>query len=293
MNTYKINQASLLIDSKNQLGEGVLWHPVEKALYWIDISPGILHRFNPETEETESWPMGSMIGTVVPATSGGLVVALENGIFHFNSQKDLIRLFDFPESPESGNRFNDGKCDPLGRLWVGTMNKQVRSHAGSLYCFDCNTIITKLSGLTISNGMAWSCDQSIFYFIDTVDYAVVAFDFDNRSGNISNKRKVIEVPREMGAPDGMTIDREGKLWIAHWGGSCVAHWDPENGQLLEIVKVAATHVTSCTFGGENLQTLYISTAREGLTEKQLKKFPLSGGLFYYLPETGGTRAHFF
>ncbi|BBE16088.1 gluconolactonase [Aquipluma nitroreducens] len=293
MNTYKIHQASLLIDSKNQLGEGVLWHPVEKALYWVDISLGILHCFNPKTEETESWQMGYMIGTVVPAASGGLVVALENGIFHFNSSKELIRLFDFPESPESGNRFNDGKCDPSGRLWVGTMNKWVRSHAGSLYCFDGNSIITKLSGLTISNGMAWSADQSIFYFIDTVDYAVVVFDFDNQLGSISNKRKVIEVPLEMGAPDGMTIDREGKLWIAHWGGSCVARWDPENGQLLEIVKVAAPHITSCTFGGENLQTLYISTAREGLTEKQLKKFPLSGGLFYYLPETGGTRAHFF
>ena len=293
METPKANQASLLVDSKNQLGEGVMWHPGEKALYWVDISPGLLQRIDPQIGKTECWTMGSMIGTVVPHTSEGLIVALENGIFHFTSQKKLICLCDFPESSRLENRFNDGKCDPLGRLWVGTMNKKVRSHAGSLYCFDGSTLTPKLSGLTISNGMAWSVDHSKFYFIDTIDNAVVAFDFDNRSGNISNKRKVIEVPPEMGAPDGMTIDTEGKLWIAHWGGSCVARWNPENGKLLEVVKVAAPHVTSCTFGGDNLQTLYISTAREGLTEEQLKTFPLSGGLFSYSPETYGSAPYFF
>lgn len=275
------------------LGEGVLWHPEEKVLYWIDITPGILYRFDPKTGQTKSWLMGAMIGTVVPASPEGLVVALETGIFHFTAKETLVRLADFPEAPEKGNRFNDGKCDPSGRLWIGTMNKQVRAKAGSLYCFDGEILSPKISGLTISNGMAWSADQKTFYFIDTVDYAVVAFDFDTQTGNISNKRKVIEIPLEIGAPDGMTIDQEGMLWIAHWGGACIARWNPLNGTLLERVVVAAPHVTSCTFGGDDLQTLYISTAREGLTDEQLTEFPLSGGVFSYTPKIGGTESFFY
>ncbi len=287
MRNIKTKNASLLIDSKNQLGEGILWHPEEKVLYWIDITPGILHRVDPQTEETESWSMGSKIGTVVPASPEGLVVALELGIFHFTSQKELIKLVDFPEAPEMGNRFNDGKCDLSGRFWVGTMNKKVQAMAGSLYCYDGKTLAPKLSGLTISNGMAWSVDQHTFYFIDTADSAVMAFDFDNQNGNISNKRQVINVPPEMGCPDGMTIDQEGMLWIAHWGGSCVARWNPATGELLETVAVPAPHVTSCTFGGKNLQTLFITTAREGLTDQQLSEFPLSGSVFSYPTQTQG------
>jgi len=287
MNFYKNREAKLLVDSKNELGEGALWHPTERKLYWVDITQKLLLCFDPHTEKTESWPMESMIGTVAPAFPDGFIVAMESGIFHFTSQKERVRLADFPEPPELGNRFNDGKCDPSGRFWVGTMNKQVQAKAGSLYCCDGQTLISKLSGLTISNGMAWSVDQRTFYFIDTAEYAVMAFDFDNQTGNISNKRKVINVPPEMGAPDGMTIDRDGMLWIAHWGGSCVARWNPENGKLLERVEVPAPNVSCCSFGGEDLQTLYITTAREGLTEKQLLEFPLSGGVFFYKAKTAG------
>ena len=293
MNILPKKQASLLIDSKNLLGEGILWHNKEKTLYWVDIFQGLLHRYDPANGQVQNWPMGAMIGTVVPASPDGMIVALETGIFHFTAQKELIRLCDFPEAPEKENRFNDGKCDPSGRLWVGTMNKQERAHAGSLYCFDGKILTPKLRNLTVSNGMAWSADHSKFYFIDTADYAVAAFDYDKYTGNISNKRKVIEVSPKIGAPDGMTIDSEGKLWIAHWGGSCVARWDPENGKLLEIVNVAAPLVTSCIFGGDDLRTLYITTARVGLTAKQLKEYPLSGGLFSYLPETAGTESFFF
>jgi sugar lactone lactonase YvrE len=275
------------------LGEGVMWHPTEKVLYWVDITPGILHRFDPKTGQTKLWPMGAMIGTVVPASPEGLVVALETGIFHFTAHETLVRLYDFPEMPEMGNRFNDGKCDPSGRLWIGTMNKQVQPHAGSLYCFDGKNLIPKLADLTIPNGMAWSADKSKFYFIDTVDYEIVCFDFDNQTGIISNSKRVIEVPPEMGVPDGMTIDREDKLWIAHWGGFCVARWDPNNGKLLEIIKLDAPNVTSCTFGGDNLQTLYISTAREGLDIEQLVNFPMSGSLFFCTLKIGGTAVNFY
>lgn len=281
MSQIKISQASLLIDAKSQLGEGPLWHPDEKRLYWVDITPGLLNCWDPSTGQTQQWEMDSMIGTVEFVPQKGLLVALEAGIHRFSAREGLTKLADFPEPSDVGNRFNDGKCDPSGRLWVGTMNKQVRPQAGSLYCFDGDRFTKKLSGLTISNGMAWSGDQTKFYFTDTADQAVKVFDFDNQTGCISSGRIAIEIPESMGAPDGMTIDGEGKLWIAHWGGSCVARWCPETGELLEKIDVTAPHVTSCAFGGDDMQTLYITTAREGLTEDQLKRFPLSGGVFYY------------
>ncbi|NEW84910.1 MAG: SMP-30/gluconolactonase/LRE family protein, partial [Mariniphaga sp.] len=254
---------------------------------WIDITPGQLHRLDLKSGNKQNWSMGSMIGTVVLDALGGLVVALESGIYHFEPKKGMTQLFDFPENSEKGNRFNDGKCDPAGRLWVGTMNKKVKPNDGKLYCFDGRSVDVKLENLTISNGMAWSADLKCFYFIDTADYAVSCFDFDNVRGNISNRRKVIDVPVDMGGPDGMTIDHDGMLWIAHWGGACIARWNPNNGQLLEIVKVPAPHVTSCIFGGEDLRTLFISTAIEGLTKAQLDEFPLSGSLFSYIPEVAG------
>ncbi len=281
MSQIKINHASLLIDAKSELGEGPLWHPNEKLLYWVDITPGLLNCFDPQSGLSQQWEMGSMIGTVVIDYPRGLLVALESGIHHFSTHEGLKKLVDFPEAPHCGNRFNDGKSDPSGRLWIGTMNKKVRHQAGSLYCLDGKTFIKKLSGLTISNGMAWSDDQSKFYFTDTADQAVKVFDFDNQIGSISSGKVIVEIPETMGAPDGMTIDHEGKLWIALWGGNCVSRWSPETGKLLEKIELPAPHVTSCAFGGDNMQTLYITTAREGLTDSQLNEFPLSGGVFYY------------
>ncbi len=140
--------------------------------------------------------------------------------------------------------------------------------------------------------MVWSNNQKIFYFIDTSDQAVKAFDFNCQTGCISSERLIIEVPKRMGAPDGMTIDCEGMLWIALWGGSCITRWNPENGKLLEKVELPTLNVTSCTFGGENMQTLYITTAQEGLTEQQLIESPLSGGVFQFKSDVKGYHSNF-
>lgn len=273
------------------LGEGSLWHPIEKVLYWVDISGMKLFRYDPLTEQCRTFMTGSMIGTVVPAAhTYAVVVALETGIYGMDDEGSLYKLADYPVGELQNNRFNDGKCDPAGRLWVGTMNKEVHTAAGNLYCWQDKEWCVKQSGVTISNGPAWALCEKIMYHTDTADYAICAYDYNLKNGHICNRRMVIEVARHLGAPDGMTIDDEGMLWVAHWGGNAVIRWNPLTGQLMEKIEVPAPHVTSCAFGDKHLQTLYITTAREGLSEEQLLKYPLSGALFKIQTNAKGVSA---
>ena len=157
---------------------------------------------------------------------------------------------------------------------------ETREPVGSLYCLDTDLTVRKvLDKVTVSNGLAWSPDNTKMYYIDTATRKVVSFDYDLSSGNIKNKREVISIPEDTGKPDGMTIDEDGMLWIAHWGGYRVSRWNPKTGQLLQKVSVPAAQTSSCVFGGQNRSELFITTARTGLDQEELKKYPYSGGLF--------------
>ena len=227
------------------------------------------------------------ICAVVPVEDGGVVVALETGIYRFHIPDQFEKLADYPSDAAPNTRFNDGKCDPFGRLWIGTMDKNAKPYQGKLYRLDGQKWVGILDNISISNGLAWSPDQRTMYYIDTFEQAVYGFDFDGVSGEISQKRIVVTISDSMGSPDGMTVDSTGKLWIALWGGSGVACFDPQTGQLLGKIEVPALNVTSCEFGGPDLKTLIISTAREGLSEEQLKQYPLSGKVFFvYTPFRG-------
>jgi sugar lactone lactonase YvrE len=187
------------------------------------------------------------------------------------------------------NRCNDGKCDAEGRLWVGTMSRMFTAGAGSFYSIDQNFKVQKhLDQITISNGMAWSEDNKTLYYIDSPTQQVNAFHFDLENGEIRFDRTVIEIPTEMGTPDGMCIDQEGKLWVAHYGGFGVYRWDPVSGKLMEKIELPVPNITSCTFGGENLDILLITTARENLTDSQLGEYPLSGDVFLVQTNTKGS-----
>ncbi len=270
------------------LGEGAVWHPTEKVLYWIDITGMKLHRYDPEKKENVTLSMGSMIGTVVPSTGKySVLVALETGIHGVTIEGNLELLVNYPENEPTGNRFNDGKCDPAGRLWVGTMSKQETKGAGNLYCFDGKELILKQPLVSISNGIVWTKDKKTMYYIDTPEQVVFAYDFDNETGNITNRRTAFKIPDNNGFPDGMTIDNEGNLWIAHWNGAAVICYDPLTGKELHKIEVPALNVTSCTFGGKDLNTLYITSAKQGMTEEQLQQYPLSGSLFAVNCEPGG------
>ena len=290
----KIMRAELILDAKATLGEGAIWNQKEKMLYWIDIEKGILHEFNPVSAEDKLFNLDKRIGTVVPSEKGGLLVALEDGIYHYNIITDSISFIVNPDENSSEIRFNDGKCDPAGRLWAGTMSLTGKRGAGALYCLNNNgDIEKKIDSVSISNGIAWSPDNKNMYYIDTPTGKVKEYSYDKTTGKISFTRDAVIIPPGMGYPDGMTIDSKGNLWIALWSGSAVGCWDPNSGELINKIDVPVLNVTSCAFGGENLETLFITTASQGIPQDELEKYPYRGGLFKANPGVKGVPAYFY
>ena len=276
------------------LGEGAIWHPEKNALMWVDITQGRVFMYKPGEGMLENIELQSMVGTVVPASKDYLAVAAqEKGITSIKEDGSTEIMVDFPDHAAENVRFNDGKCDPQGRLWVGTMHKQVRKGAGNLYMLQNDSLIVKEKNVTISNGIVWDTNLNVMYYIDTPEQCVYAYDYEAKTGQISNRRVVIEIPKEKGSPDGMTIDSDGNLWIAHWGGHGVYQWNPESGKLLQKIEVPAPNVTSCAFGGPDYKTLFITTAREGLSEEQQSRYPLSGSLFKIKVKAQGKRPNIF
>jgi sugar lactone lactonase YvrE len=278
----------LLLDAHADLGEGPSWDAAAKRLYWVDIRTGELHIFCPEDRTDICIPLGEKVGCVAPCSNGNLVAGLRGGFATINMDTKIITRLANPEGHLPGNRFNDGKCDPSGRFLAGTMDDAEIVISGALYSLSPNgSYKTLLTGLRISNGITWSHDYKIFYHIDTPTRQISAFDYDLATGEIAESRTVIDVPPELGWPDGMTSDSEGMLWVAMWGGAKLTRWDPFTGQLIEVFPVPALNVTSCIFGGANLTDLFITSACKGLSPEQLTKYPLSGGLFRIKTEIQG------
>jgi len=231
-------------------------------------------------------------GCIAPRKSGGLILALsgEEGRSSFASlevdSRKLTQIATLGDGP-SNIRFNDGKCDPVGRFTAGTMDLSEKDPIGALYSFNGSSVTRLLDGITISNGLTWSPDHKTFYYIDTPTREVRAFDYDLATGIMAAPRVAIYVPESLGWPDGMTSDMQGNLWIAMWGGAQVTRWNPNAGKLMEQIFVPAINVSSCIFGGANLNELYITSARKGLDEETLSRYPLTGGLFRLLTKVEG------
>jgi len=287
--------AEVFIQAGNQLGEGPVWDHSRNELLWVDIEQKKLQFYDFSSGERISFTFDYPIGAAVPVeNSNKYIIALQNGLALFNRDDESLEYISHCESEIVTNRFNDGKCDPLGRFWIGSMDMQVRPQKGSLYCIDSQFLVSKkLSELTIPNGMAWTEDEKTMYFTDTASRCVKQFDFTTKTGVIAHAKTVITVPQELGSPDGMCIDREGMLWIANWGASCITHWNPKTGEMIERVEVPAVNISSVCFGGENLDTLFITSARTGLTDDELEKYPLSGSVFVHFPKVLGVKSKFF
>ncbi len=262
------------------LGEGPVWDTEKKLIYWIDILNGEIHEYDTVQKTRRTRHVHRVIGSFAICTDGNFIAALQNGFALIDREIGEIKMIGDPENTLPNNRFNDGKCDPAGRFWAGTMAFSEATGAGNLYALENNfTYSRKISNVSISNGLAWSLDHLTLYYVDTPTMEVVAYDYEETTGNISNKKSIVKIAGSDGHPDGMTIDNEGMLWIAHWDGWQVTRWDPKSGKKLYSIKVPVAQVTSCTFGGEYLQDLYITTAKTGLTEKELAAQPLAGCLF--------------
>ena len=270
----------LLVDAHAQVGEGPLWDEEQQVLYWVDILSSLLYIYDPATGENRVLDVGRHVGTVVTRASGGLMLAVREGFASFDLETQELTLIANPEAHITGNRFNDGKCDPAGRFWAGTMAYESPSNQGSLYRLDTDLSVHKIFGdVAISNGIIWSLDHTTMYYIDTLRKNVRAFDYADDTGDISNERVIINVPEEIGMPDGMAIDSEGMLWVAHYGGSCVSRWNPNTAQLLLRIDLPVTQVTACAFGGPDLDILFITSAAQELDAAELDRQPLAGGLF--------------
>lgn len=288
-------KVELMVNAKAHLGEGPVWDPITEQLYWVDILAETVFLYNPKTKENREIKVNQMIGALALRESGGIILAMKNGFYSLNLETEKLEFISSPEPTKKSNRFNDGKCDGMGRFWAGTMELDGKEGEGSLYVLETDySVKKKLGHLSISNGLAWSPDQNYFYFIDTPTKSVVRYDFDKLSGDIANGKKVIDFSTQTGFPDGMTIDSEGMLWIAHWGGSKVSRWNPSTGEQLEVVSIPeAWNITSCTFGGKDLNELYITTARKDMSEKQLEQYPLSGALFRMKTDVNGLKTSFY
>ncbi|MFT4546666.1 MAG: sugar lactone lactonase YvrE [Verrucomicrobiales bacterium] len=271
-------------DKRAILGEGPIWH--NGQLIWVDIEGRRIHLGDQVIQLRErvgcAWPC---------AGNTRLLCGLESGFSFLDPESGKLEAIANPEPEFANNRFNDGKCDPLGRFWAGTMDMLEKQPSGSLYRLDPDGKVTRsFQGVTVSNGLAWDPDGSTFYYIDSPTREVAAFDYDAGSGAISRRRVAIAIPEGEGFPDGMTIDREGKLWIALWGGWGVVRYDPKSGERLRKIELPVERVTSCTFGGADLDQLYITTASIGLDLEGSEAQPFAGGVFQCDPGVTGLAA---
>ena len=262
------------------LGEGPVWNAALSQIIWVDIINGEIHELSVKNGSMKTIPVNQMIGSLAICKNGNYIAALKKGLAFVDRANGEVKMIEDPLNLKEEIRFNDGKCDPAGRFWVGTMSMSDIKGIGEVYMLNKELHPKlKISKTTISNGMAWSRENDSFYFIDTPTMTVTAYDYNNLNGDISNPKIVIRVPQEDGSPDGMTIDNEGMLWIAHWDGWQVTRWNPVTGEKLLQIPMPVSRPTCCTFGGDDLTDLYISSAKEGLSDDELNQQPDAGKLF--------------
>ena len=268
-----------VLDVKASLGEGPVWSVDEQALYWVDINAPALNRFDPTTGINTAWPMPQSIGSFALRASGGFVAAMRDGFWLVSRDgRPLRRIVDAPYDP-AHHRFNDGRADPQGRFWAGSMNEKRDASTGCLYRLDPDLKLTAMiPGIMISNGLAWSPDARTMYHADTPTRTIHAWDYDSGTGTIANRRIFAQFAGDKDRPDGAAVDREGCYWSAFYGAGKVVRLSPAGERLAEY-PLAAMAPTMCAFGGPDLKTLFVTSARQRRDAEELERLPQSGGIF--------------
>jgi sugar lactone lactonase YvrE len=291
--TYSVQ---CVIASNDKLGEGCLWDDKTQCLWWLDIArPTRIQRFTPATGEHKVWTSELLLTAIAKKKSGGFIIGGEDGVYSFDPSTGAVTPFCKPENNIPHNRMNDGTCDPQGRFWLGSMmqnigpsgeDMDITADTGNLFRVSADGQSQKMEhSIGVSNGPCWSPDGKIFYFSDSKNQVIYAYDFDGDEGTISNRR-VLNDTKVHGYPDGATVDAEGYIWSARWEGSCVLRIDPK-GRIDRIVDVPATRVTCPVFGGPELDTLYLTTSRAHVDAATLARYPNQGGVFAFVPGVRG------
>jgi len=280
--------ASLVVDCRNTLGEMPLWDASACALYWIDVvSPGRVFHWFQDTGSVDFWQFDDLVTGLNLAHKGDLVVHHKHKIIRFDPKtRETVTIFALPKSAYSSMRFNDGGCDSVGRLWVGTMPNNigadsaplvVSESSGQILMISGDAIRTFEAGLGCPNAICWSPDGGTFYIADSCDGWLYSYSFDRDAGTISDRRPFCHLG-SLGIPDGAAVDLDGCIWNARWGAGVVVRITPQ-GKLDRIIRVGASQPTACCFGGSDLKTLFVTSARFELTSEQLNVEPYAGGVF--------------
>jgi len=269
-----------VVDAKAALGETPVWSASENRLYWIDCMASSIHSYDPAAAEDALMPVAidGYLGSIALRANGGLLMLAGKALWALDADADKPRRLAGVEEEMPDNLVNDGKCDPAGRFWCGTMDGSESSPSGALYRFDGSEVVQFDHGFICANGLGWSPDGNTFYLVDMMPGNVLAYDYDLHSGTVANRRTLFTVPAAEGMPDGLCVDGEGGIWVAHWDGWRISRWSPE-GQRLLTLEVPVQRPTCPVFGGPGLGTLYLTSSAAGLPAESLSRGPLSGGLF--------------
>lgn len=268
-----------LVPAGCMLGEGPVWDERSGTLYWVDIEAPALYALHLATGKTQRWPMPVKIGAIGLREKSGLVGAFRNGFGFIDLGSGKVTAIVDPEADRPGNRFNDGKVDPLGRFWAASMDDAIREPTGHLYRLDPDLSVERFEiGFACTNGIDWSGDGRTLYFVDTTQRRIYAYAFEMAAGRPGGRRLFVELPADQGFPDGLAVDAEDHVWGAHWGGGRLTRYRPD-GSVERVVEMPVPLCTSCCFGGADLGTLYVTTASIGLDAAAREDAPLSGGLF--------------
>ncbi|HEY3262256.1 MAG TPA: SMP-30/gluconolactonase/LRE family protein [Pseudonocardiaceae bacterium] len=281
-------EVTCVLDAKAELGECPVWSAEEQALYWVDIRAPALHRLDPATGETRTWPMPKRIGSFGLRSSGGAVVALEDGFHLLDFAAGGLSFFASPAEHVPGTRFNDGKTSPDGRFWAGTMDEETLTRPiGALYRLDPDGSLHRMvDGLIVSNGLGWTGDGRTMFHSDSKAEVVWAYEYDQERGSIANRRVLARPTQEIGRPDGAAVDVDGFYWSAGVSAGVLNRWSPD-GRLDRTIPLPCSNPTMPCFGGPDMQTIFVTSLRHHVPADVLAAKPLSGGIFAVRVDVAG------
>ncbi|XP_075706419.1 regucalcin [Rhinoderma darwinii] len=278
-------EITCVIAERYRIGESPVWDEREGVLVYVDITGQKVCRWNPSTKKIQTVSLEEPVGSVALRKSGGYVVATGTTFAALNWEDESVIPLAQVDEDKPNNRFNDGKVDPEGRFFAGTMSQEIRPavverNQGSLFTlYADHSVVKHFDMVDISNGLDWSLDHKTMYYIDSLSYTVDALDYDVKTGRTNNRRHVYKLQQDEGIPDGMCIDAEGKLWVACYNGGRVIRIDPQAGKVLQTVKLPVDKTTSCAFGGKDYSEMYVTSACDGMDEDWSTRQPQSGGIY--------------